>query len=87
MNTNLDTLEIQILLKCYEKPVNRTYITRTFFRHKIDDREKALSKLIESNLIISRKMPKPGAAKIPIFYQITDEGKKWISNYLEHYPT
>lgn len=86
MHIELETLEILILLKCYKKLSSRTYISRTLFKYPKVEREKALDNLIKNNLIIAKQMPKPGATVIPVFYQITDEGKAWVKDYLDNYP-
>lgn len=37
-------------------------------------------------LILSKKMSKPDSKKNPIFYWITDKGKKWVADYLKNFP-
>ena len=86
MHTELETLEILILLKCHKKLASRSYISRTLFKHPKKEREKALSNLIKNGLIIAKEMPKPGATVLPVFYKITDIGNAWVKDYLDNYP-
>ena len=71
MKEDLSILEIKILLKCSQKILSRTYITSFYFRYPPAEREKALNNLIKNSLIVKRQLPKPKAARTPIFYEIT----------------
>jgi len=86
MKTNLSVLEIKILLKCHKKTLSRTYVTSFYFRYPPPEREKALNNLIKNNLIIAKHLPKSGAARVPVFYEITDKGRGWVKDYLDNYP-
>lgn len=83
---NLSTLEIRILLKCNEGMLKRGYVSQLYQKHSAADRKKAIDSLIKLCFIRAREMPKPGANKVPVFYEITNKGKAWVKNYLNNYP-
>lgn len=86
MQIELETLEILLLLKCHKKLLSRSYIATTFFKYPKTEREEAINNLIKYNFIVAKKMPKPGATIIPVFYKITDKGEAWVKDYLNNYP-
>ena len=86
MKIELNELEIRILLKCFNKPLSKRDVTQKFHRAPIAERALAIDHLLESSLIESKALPKPNSKKTPIFYFITNSGKKWINSYNENYP-
>jgi hypothetical protein len=86
MQIELEALEILILLKCHQKLISRSYIATNFAKYPKIEREAAINNLIEHGLVAAKKMPKPGAKVIPIFYKITDKGGIWVKDYLDNYP-
>lgn len=86
MKLDLSTLEIRILLRCSESMLNRTDITQIYFKHSKEERSKAITNLIEREFILALELPKPGARKVPIYYEITEKGRQWVKKYLDNYP-
>ena len=86
MNINLSTLEIKILLKCSEFLLSRSYLPQLYRRYNKKEREIAIKNLINHGLLLAQEMPKAGARKTPVFYKITDKGKKWLFDYNQNYP-
>lgn len=86
MKLDLNTLEIRILLRCDEGMLNKTDITQIYSKYSKEERSKAITSLIEGGFIHSLELPKPGVRKIPVYYEITDKGKKWVKEYLDNYP-
>lgn len=86
MELDLNTLEIRILLKCNEKLLSRTYLAPLYNKYSLKERRKAIEHLIKEKYIIARELPKPGAKVVPVFYEITEKGKKWVRDYLDNYP-
>jgi hypothetical protein len=86
MKLDLNTLEIRILLKCYEGMLNKTDVTQIYFKHSMEVRSRAIATLSERGFIHALELPKPGSKKVPVFYEITDKGKRWVKNYLDNYP-
>lgn len=84
---DLTPLEIRILLKCYENPLGKKDISQFYRARSHADRKQAIQNLIENGLVLSKQMPKPNSKKIPIYYLITDSGKKWILNYIKNFPS
>ncbi|MGD9108814.1 MAG: hypothetical protein PVI75_06575 [Gammaproteobacteria bacterium] len=78
--------EIKMLLKLYEKPLNKTNLAKIFWRIKKSTREEILKNLMLNNLIYAKEMPKPKTKKTPIYYFLTEKGTIWISNYIMHLP-
>jgi len=83
----LTPIEIRILLKCSESPLAKKEISQLYRTYTHEDRTLAINNLIENNFILSKYMPKPGSKKIPIYYWITDIGKKWVSEYIKNFPS
>ena len=86
MKIDLKSLEIRILLKCYEILLNRSYITQIYHNYSKEERNKAIKTLSERGFIHSIELPKPGSNIAPVFYEITDKGKQWVKDYLNNYP-
>lgn len=86
MKLALSTLEIKILLKCYAGLKSKSDITQSFRTCDKEERAKAINNLIANKLIIAQEMPKTGSNKTPVFYKLTENGKKWIEDYNKNYP-
>jgi len=84
---SLSTIEIRILLKCSIKALSKTDISKMFWKKTKQERGTALSTLIKLNLIGEEALPKLGAKKTPVFYNLTKKGKKWVEEYNANYPT
>lgn len=82
----LSPLEIRILLKCREKPLQKKYISQYYARYSASERKKALDMLTNNELLTANCFPKIEARKPPTIYEITAKGKKWLSIYEENYP-
>ena len=89
-NTELNPLQIRILLRCIDDPLSKTNLTRlcqNYARqHGKDWCQESIENLINQEFLISKEMPKPGATKTPILYFLTNKGKAWITHYKENYP-
>lgn len=89
MKLTLNTLEIKILLKCDKCNaglISKSDITQFFRASSREERVKAINSLIANKLLVAREMPKAGSNKTPVFYELTNDGKKWIDDYNENYP-
>ncbi len=86
MIKNLQPAEIKILFKCEKKLLSRSYATQLFKQLGKIKRDHAINNLINNNFIQEVLLPKPGANKTPIFYEITEKGKNWLKQYLNNYP-
>lgn len=86
MDIALNSLEIRILLKCNKGLLERTYISSLYARHTLKERKEAINHLIEKNYILAKELPLPDAKVAPVYYEITEEGKMWIKEYLESHP-
>lgn len=86
MKLTLSALEIKVLLKCRYGLVSKSDITQFFRTKDKTERTKAIENLIAEKLITAQEMPKLGSNKTPVFYQITETGKKWIDDYNKNYP-
>ena len=86
MHLALNTLEIRILLACNEKFLQRSAVSQKYHTHSKNERESAIDTLISCKFITALELPKPGANKTPVFYEITDKGKEWVKKYLDNYP-
>lgn len=86
MKINLSTLEIKILLKCSTGLKSKSDITQLFKPYDKEERAKAISSLIANKLLLAQEMPKIGSNKTPVFYKLTENGKKWIDDYNKNYP-
>lgn len=82
----LDTLEIRILLKCSEGLLKRNYVSQLYKKYTAAQRTTAINRLIKNGFIKAKEFPKPGAKITPVFYEITEQGRKWVKEYLENYP-
>lgn len=83
---NLSVLEIQILLKCDEDVFTKSALSQLFRKNSLLEKQKAIKRLAIQDLIIERALPKAGSSKVPVFYVLTEKGKKWIGNYKKNYP-
>jgi len=86
MKTKLADLEVRMLLKCSEKPLSKHSVTQLYRKFEKVRRDEAIAHLTDDGFITAHKMPKPGTRKTPVFYKITDEGQKWVKQYLDNYP-
>ena len=86
MKIELNTLSIRILLKCSNGIVKNRDVSQFYHRESKKNRDKALKGLIEKDYINKLILPKPGTNKPPIFYEITEKGKKWVVEYTKSYP-
>lgn len=80
------TLQIRLLLGCSDKPLSKTHLANFYRKYSIQEREQALTELIDQHLITMQEMPQKGVRKIPTFYFITEQGKQWVNQYQENYP-
>jgi hypothetical protein len=86
MKIDLTNLEIKILLQCSAGIVSKTVITQMFRRYNKMERAQAIDRLISKDFLLRQELPKLGSKKTPIFYRITEQGKKWIEEYNKNYP-
>ena len=86
MEINLSPLEIHILLTCEQKLLSRSALSQIRRKESKANREKAISNLITQGLIKKIELPHPDATITPIFYEITDKGRTWLTDYLDNYP-
>lgn len=86
MQLDLNTLEIQLLFKCNIALISKTKFARILKNYSKLDKEKAISHLISKNLVNTQALPKQNSKRVPVFYQITETGKKWLENYNKNYP-
>ena len=82
----LSTLEIQILLKCSKDTFTKSDLSRFFMKNSLLEKQKMIRRLIIQDLILEQALPKIGSKKIPIFYSLTEKGKKWVVDYKKNYP-
>lgn len=82
----LSPIEIRILFKCREAPLQKKYISQYYARYSASERKKALETLINSGLINNICLPKATARKPTTIFKITQEGKKWLFEYEKNYP-
>jgi len=88
MGLTLSSLEILILLKCDEQKglISKTELSHSFRSYDTKAKEKATKNLSEQDLILVQELPKLGSTKIPVFYRLTEKGKKWVDEYNKNYP-
>lgn len=86
MEINLSVLEIQILLKCSEGTLTKSALSLIFRKHSLTEKQRAIKSLAIKDLIIEKALPKKGSVKVPIFYSLTEAGKKWVEDYIKNYP-
>lgn len=84
--TILSVLEIQILLKCDGSIFTKSALSQLFRKNSLLEKQKAIKRLLIQDLIIERALPKTGSSKVPIFYSLTEKGKKWLGDYKKNYP-
>ena len=53
---------------------------------QLTEKQKAIRGLVIKDLLIERALPKIGTKKTPVFYTLTDAGKKWVEEYKKNYP-
>jgi coproporphyrinogen III oxidase-like Fe-S oxidoreductase len=82
----LSQLETRILLKCQTQPISKRDITQLYRKFTKSERDQAVQQLVRKGLLDERKMFKPGVAKTPTFYFITEDGEKWAKGYLANFP-
>ena len=83
---NLSPLEIRLLFKCREKPLQKKYVSQYYARYSASERKKALDSLIDKELINSVCLPTATAKKPTTIFKITPEGKQWLLRYEKNYP-
>jgi len=84
----LGYLEIQILLRCDAGDFNKTDLSQIARRqYSLTEKQKIIRGLIIKDLLIEKMLPKIGATRAPIFYFLTDNGKKWVDEYKKNYPS
>lgn len=81
----LGSLAIKILIGCDKKSLSKKDITQHFKRHPHEFRLNSIAELLSNGLIEKKEMPHPNTKKQPTYYFITDNGKKWLKKYLEHF--
>jgi hypothetical protein len=86
MEINLSALEIRILLKCSQELMSKTAFSQLSRQDGKAKKEKALNNLIKQDYIVAKELPRLGSNKTPVFYEITDKGRKWVKQYLDNYP-
>jgi len=89
MKLDLSTLEIKILLrcdKCNAGLVSKSDITQFFRTSSKEERGRAIDSLMANKLLLAQEMPRIGSNKTPVFYKLTENGKKWVDDYNENYP-
>lgn len=85
--TTLGILEIQILLKCSQGTLTKSALCQFSRNNSLLEKQKRIRNLIIQDLIIEQALPKIGCKKIPIFYSLTEKGKKWVTDYKKNYPS
>lgn len=80
---DLNTLEIRILLKCYETLLHHAYFTFAYRKTPLAEREATINHLEQKQYLRVREFPKPLRGGIPVFYEITEEGEGWVDAYLK----
>ena len=83
----LSTLEMQILLKCSKGTFTKSDLAKLSRKDSLLEKQKMIRHLIIQSLIIEQALPKIGSKKVPIFYSLTEKGKKWVANYKKNYPS
>lgn len=87
---NMETLgylEIQILLHCDVGNFTKTDLSQIARRkYSLTEKQKAIRSLIIKDLLIEKVLPKIGTTRAPVFYCLTDNGKKWVKEYKRSYP-
>jgi hypothetical protein len=87
MTTELDILEMQILLHCDEGLFTKSDLSRIARqKYSLANKQKAIQKLVSQGLLIEKALPKLDSKRIPVFYSLTDAGKKWVTEYKNNYP-
>jgi DNA-binding PadR family transcriptional regulator len=71
-----------MLLALYEGQLTKTDLTTRFRSVSAAEREKLINKLVKDGLVEGELRPTPNSRKTPLFYFLTDSGKKWVANYL-----
>ena len=89
-NTELNPLQIRILLRCVNDSLSKSHLSRLCQNYQKQQGkewcQESIKDLITQEFLISKEMPKEGATKTPTVYFITDKGKAWISRYKTNYP-
>lgn len=84
---DLGILEIQILLKCSEGAFTKTNLSQIARnKYSLLEKQRIIKKLVAQDLIMEKALPKIGSTKVPVFYILTEAGKKWIDDYKKNYP-
>ena len=83
----LNVLEIQILLKCSSGTFTKSALSQIYRQNSLLEKQKSIRRLVIQDLIIERSLPKQGCKKVPVFYVLTEKGKKWVADYKKNYPT
>lgn len=84
---NLNTLEIKILLSCSKGVFTKSALSQiSKQKYSLIEKQKAVRKLIIQDLLIEKALPKIGSKKTPVFYSLTEAGKKWVKEYSANYP-
>ena len=64
--------------------MTKTQFSKRFVYLTIDDRYAALEQLLKDGLVIAEERPKSRAKHIPVYYFLSEVGKKWVAEYLNH---
>lgn len=80
---DLKTMEIRILLKCYEGLLPHPYFTVLYIKRPSTERKAAINHLKEKQYLVAREFPLPVRGEAPVFYEITGKGEAWIESYLQ----
>lgn len=77
----MNPLEIRLLFKCREKPLQKKYVSQYYARYSASERKAALDTLIDEEFIESAYLPTATAKKPVTIFEITEKGKNWLSQY------
>lgn len=83
---NISTLGIKILLKCSERQLSKHDVTQLYKVHSKEERDGAITYLLNDGYLEAVKMPKPNTKKTPTYYLITEKGSQWVDDYLNSFP-
>jgi len=87
MQTELSVLEMQILLRCEQGTFTKSDLSQlSRQKHSLTEKQKTIRRLIIQDLLTEKALPKIGTKKVPVFYSLTEAGKKWVKNYNGNYP-
>ena len=77
-------VQVRMLLALDSKgQLTKTGLTTRFRSVNANEREKLINQLVKDGLVEGELRPTPNSRKTPLFYFLTDLGKKWVADYLD----